>query len=154
MTAKSPAQDPIRQLVGQAALALDAEAFDDFLALCTSDFSYRVSVMSPELGREMTWLEQNREELEKLFAALPDHVTRIDRLTRQVSVAAVEHQPDGLRVTSSVSIFSTDVNGQSALLAVGRYVDHVIARHDELLLSDRELQLDTRDIGIGSHVPL
>jgi len=150
-----PTQNPVHQLIGSAALALDAEAFDDFLALCTTDFHYLVRVTSPELGQDMIWLEQNREALEKLFAALPEHLTRLGRLTRQVSVASTTEAADRLHVTSVLSVFHTDNEGRTAVMAVGRYHDEVIVDEDDALrLHRREVHLDTRDLGIGSHVPL
>ncbi len=154
MASDFPTPNPIQQLIGAAALALDAEAFDDFLALCTADFHYQIRVSSPELGKDMIWLEQSREELEKLFAALPEHITRSGRLTRQVCVANTSEQADTLHVTSTFSVFHTDTNGRSALIAVGRYLDVVVEDHNVLRLSRREVHLDTRDLGIGSHVPL
>jgi 3-phenylpropionate/cinnamic acid dioxygenase small subunit len=150
---KAPTSDAIRELVGQAALALDAEAFDDFLAFCTDDFHYRIRVMSPELGREMIWLEQTRTELEKLFEALPEHLTRPGRLTRQVTVATIQSQPPNWQVTSTFSVFHTDFEGRTEILAVGRYQDQVTSDAGTMRLSERDVYLDTRDLGIGSHVP-
>ncbi len=150
-----PILDPVREIVGSAALALDAEAFDDFLALCTPDFHYQVRVTSPELGQDMIWLEQTREELGKLFSALPEHLTRQGQLTRQVSVANTIEAADSLRVTSTFSVFHTDNNGRTAVMAVGRYHDEiVIDDKGELRLRRRDVDLHTRDLGIGSHVPL
>lgn len=154
MPVASDVREAIRELIGRTALLLDAEAFEAFLEHCTAEFSYRASVMSPELGREMVWLEQDREALEKLFRALPEHLTRPGRLTRQVNVARIEDQDHGFSVTSTVSIFATDLKGQSTLLAVGRYQDLVVSTAGQLQLMSRELQLDTRDLGIGAHVPL
>jgi 3-phenylpropionate/cinnamic acid dioxygenase small subunit len=153
MGENGPATDAIRELVGQAALALDAEAFDTFLALCTQDFHYRIRVMSPELGQEMIWLEQTRIDLEKLFEALPEHLTRPGQLTRQVSVATIESQASSWRCTSVFSIFHTDFEGRTQILAVGRYQDQVTSDAGTMRLSERDVYLDTRDLGIGSHVP-
>jgi 3-phenylpropionate/cinnamic acid dioxygenase small subunit len=150
-----PTQNPVHELIGNTALALDAEAFDDFLGLCTTDFHYRIRVTSPELGQDMVWLEQTREELGKLFAALPEHLTRLGRLTRQVSVASTAQASGSLHVTSTLSVFHTDTDGRTAVMAVGRYQDEVVVvDHNVLRLRRREVQLDTRDLGIGSHVPL
>ena len=151
---KVPITEAVRELVGQAALALDAEAFDTFLGLCTEDFQYRIRVMSPELGQEMIWLEQSRVELGKLFAALPEHLTRPGRLTRQVSVASIHEEAAGLLATSVFSVFHTDFAGRTQVLAVGRYVDRWVLDEDAVRLRERDVHLDTRDLGIGSHVPL
>ena len=154
MMTDSQVGEQIRELIGTTALALDAEAYAEFLARCTPDFNYQVTAMSPELGRKMVWLEQSRDEIEKLFAALPEHLTRPGRLTRQASVARINSVEGGFAVTSTVSVFATDFEGRSRILAVGRYEDRVVAGKECLQLQSRELQLDTRDLGIGSHVPL
>ena len=154
MAVSNEVGEEVRELIGAGALALDSEAYAEFLVRCAPGFSYRVTAESPELGQKMVWLEQSREELEKLFAALPEHLTRPGRLTRQVNVARISSVDDGYSVTSTVSVFSTDFEGRSRLLAVGRYEDRVVIGQDCLQLQSRELQLDTRDLGIGSHVPL
>lgn len=154
MSDKASTADGIRELIGQTTLALDAEAFDDFLALCTDDFHYRIRVMSPELGQEMIWLEQSCVELKQLFAAVPEHLTRPGRLTRQVNVATIQPQDGQWRCTSVFSIFHTDFEGRTRILAVGRYQDQVTSDAGVMRLCERDVYLDTRDLGIGSHVPL
>ena len=41
----------ISALVYKSCLALDEEDFDAYLALCGTDFRYRITARSPELGR-------------------------------------------------------------------------------------------------------
>jgi methanesulfonate monooxygenase small subunit len=144
----------VRQLIGRAGLLLDDGHYEGFLALCAPDFSYRIRVWSPELARDMIWLEHDYGGLAQLFAALPEHLTRPGRLTRHVTVASIDAGPAALEVTSVVTIHHTDLEGCTSTLAVGRYVDRIVEQDGELRLKSREVQLDTRDLGIGSHAPL
>ena len=143
-----------RQLIGRAGLLLDDSDYEGFLALCAPDFSYRIRVWSPELGKDMIWLEHDYGGLAQLCAALPEHLTRPGRLTRHVTVASIDAAPAALQVTSVVTIHHTDLEGRTATLAAGRYLDRIVKQDGELRLQSREVQLDTRDLGIGSHAPL
>jgi methanesulfonate monooxygenase subunit beta len=44
--------------------------------------------------------------------------------------------------------------GATGLFAVGKYFDTVSLEGEEPLLTGRDVRLDTRDLGIGSHFPL
>ncbi len=149
------------ELVARAALALDDEDFTGFLAWCTADFRYEVRTWSPELRKWMTWLAQSRSELEALLAALPEHLRRRGRLLRQLGPTIVDAAPDGategtLLATTSFAIFHTDPDGRTRLWVVGRYRDRIATGAPgatDARLAAREVVLDTRDLGIGSHVP-
>lgn len=167
------------ELVARTALALDDEDFTGFLALCTADFRYEVRTWSPELRKWMTWLAQSRSELEALLAALPEHLRRRGRLLRQLGPTIVDADvPEpgaeragaagagALRATTSFAIFHTDPDGRTRLWVVGRYRDRIVvgaagaggnegpAGATGARLASREVVLDTRDLGIGSHVPI
>lgn len=149
-------RDSVRSLIGRSCLALDDCDFDGYLDLCAPNFSYCITVWSPELGKEMTWLDHDREGLAGLFETLPEHLQRSGRLSRHVSVYTVEPQGEGngYNVVSSVIVHHTDLDGRTQTLAVGRYLDTVVFNNDQCLLSAREVALETRDLGIGLHVPL
>ncbi len=160
------------ELVARAALALDDEDFAGFLALCTSDFRYEARSWSPELRKWMTWLAQSRSELEALLAALPEHLRRRGRLLRQLGPTIIDSEPavagesgngavtGALLATTSFAVFHTDPEGRTRLWVVGRYRDRIIpgaaagAASNGVRLASREVVLDTRDLGIGSHVPI
>jgi methanesulfonate monooxygenase small subunit len=144
----------VRQLIGRAGLALDDGDYDGFLALCSPEFQYRIRVWSPELNKDMTWLAHDYDGLAQLFTTLPEHLTRPGRLTRHATVAAVDALPEALSVTSVFTIHHTDLAGLTRTLATGRYLDRVIEQDGELRLKSRDVRLDTRDLGIGSHAPL
>ncbi len=148
--------EAVRPLIGRLALALDDGNFAAFLALCDDPFNYRIRVWSPELKKQMTWLEHDREGLTELFKSLPEHLQRPGRLHRQVTVATVEpsNTEDYLVVTSSFIAHHTSLEGQTQTLAVGRYLDIVNMSAEAIVLTARDVMLDTRDLGIGLHVPL
>lgn len=148
--------EAVRPLIGGISLALDDGDFASFLGYCDDPFHYRIRVWSPELKKDMTWLEHDREGLTELFNSLPEHLQRQGLLHRQVTVATVEPSTvDGfVVVTSSFIIHHTTLEGQTVTLAVGRYIDVVNMRDEKILLTARDVRLDTRDLGIGLHVPL
>jgi 3-phenylpropionate/cinnamic acid dioxygenase small subunit len=143
----------IAALVAESALALDEGDFARFLALTAPGFRYRVLVASAELRREVAWLDQTREGLIALFSTLNEHLLRPGRLHRFAVPARIEPSGAGWRVTSTLLVHTTDPHGVTKPLAVGRYEDTVIEENGVLRLAARDVRLDTRDIGIGSHVP-
>ncbi len=148
--------EAVRPLIGRLSLALDDSCFDTFLSLCDDPFHYRILVWSPELKQQMTWLEHDRQGLADLFNNLPEHLQRLGRLHRQVTVVAVEpsNAEDFLVVTSSFIVHHTNLQGQTQTLAVGRYIDIVNMSDEKILLAARDTILDTRDLGAGLHVPI
>ena len=146
----------IGALVYRTCLLLDAERFDDYLAQCSADFRYRVKADSPELGKEMTWLDLDRNELADLLENVANHVRLPGRFTRQATVYTIERDDDGAAalVTTSLIVVYTDLDGVSRLFASGRYLDTVALAGPAPRLASRTVWLDTRDLGPGSHVPL
>lgn len=144
-----------RELVARSCLALDEEDGDGFLALCADDFRYRIEVASPELRRTMVWLEHDGDGLRELLGSLPEHLRRSGRLLRQLGASvSLSEDPQELRLGTSFSVVHTRLDGRSVLWAAGRYRDVIGLRGDTLRLCARTVDLHTRDLGIGSHVPL
>lgn len=146
----------VRQLVGQSCAFLDSEDFPSFLALCAPEFQYQIRVYSHEIKKQMIWMNHDREGLAKLFQVLPQHVRLLGSLFRHASVYSIERigSSNQARVVSSILIVQTDPDGVSKLFAAGRYHDTVHLGEDRPLLLGRIVQLETRDVGIGSQTPL
>ena len=76
-------------------------------SLCTEDYQYKVTTYSPELRKEMVWLEQSRTDLGAMFEMLPEHVKPDGRFTRHAQVYRVA--PNGsagtLAVTSALTLY-------------------------------------------------
>ena len=149
--------DAVRELVGNSCVALNAEDYAAFLALCSADFRYELFSYSPEIRSEMTWMNYDRKGLEVLFGDLPHHLhVPLGSLYRHVSTYSITpaEQPGHMKAKSSVLIIFTDVDGVSKLFAAAQYVDLVSVAEPHALLTSRQTRLETRDIGVGSPIPL
>lgn len=147
--------ESVRLFIGRTCLALDDEDFDAFLAHCTPDFSYRVSTFSPELGKDMVWLEHGRQGYESMIRMLPKHVRLDGRLSRSAIVSDVRQDAAGKAcVVSRLTVVHTNANGETRMLLSGRYLDTLELSETNLALAAREVRLDTRDLGPGIHAPI
>jgi methanesulfonate monooxygenase small subunit len=141
-------------------LLLDAGRHGAFLETTTAELRYRVVAYSPDLRREMTWLEHDRAGLAALIELLPRH--HVDGAIWQrhaVLQTAVLEAPGRARAVSALALYSTVVDvgdahvegGSTHLLAVGRYHDVFREERGQWRLAEREVRLDTRQLGVGSH---
>lgn len=146
----------IRELIYRGCLALDAEDFDGFMRLCAPQLQYRIAAYSPELRKEMTWLSHDHAGMGAMLKSVPHHLKRLGTLKRHVSVYFIEQEPGArlARVTSSLLVTTTDPEGRSRLFAVGMYIDEVDTGAGVPMLASRTVRLETRDLGVGSHIPL
>lgn len=139
---------------------LDDRNWEAWLALTTPDFHYSIGTYSPEIRRQMTWLEHDREGLAALFALLGKHHVDHAQWLRQQTVQSVEQTgPDVLQTVTQLVIYATSLDvgdahvesGSTRLFAVGRYRDRLQRTNGRWLLAERYVQLDTRQLGIGTH---
>ena len=147
----------IEELIYRSCLALDAQDYTGFLALCTPDFHYAITTYSPELRREQVWLDHDRAGMQTLFTNLPRHNSDHSPLTRHATVYTVDIDTTKLQadVVTALQVFKTTLDGGATeLFAVGRYLDSVKlddSGHPKLL--KRVVRLDTRQFGFGYHIP-
>ena len=144
------------ELVYRSCLALDAKDYKAFLALCEEDFRYTISTYSPEIRKEMVWLDQDRKGMETLFTNLPRHNSDHSPLARHAHVYTVEPAADGksAAVVSALQVYKTTLDGGATeLFAIGRYLDTVSLEGDAPRLAKRIVRLETRQFGFGYHVP-
>jgi methanesulfonate monooxygenase small subunit len=142
------------ELVYRSCLALDAKDYKAFLALCEEDFRYTISTYSPEIRKEMVWLDQDRKGMETLFTNLPRHNSDHSPLTRHATVYTVEEKGAGAEVVSALQVFKTELDGGATeLFAVGRFYDTVKFNGARARLTRRVVRLDTRLLGYGYHIP-
>jgi methanesulfonate monooxygenase small subunit len=158
MSGNPPAisEQAIRELVYRSCMTLDAEDFDGFMALCSPALQYRIAVYSPDIRKEMTWLAHDYEGMKTLLAAVPHHLKRLGTMKRHASVYLVERLPGGriAKVVTSVLVISTDPEGRSKLYIAGMYHDEIDVSGAVPLLAARRAQLETRDLGVGTHIPV
>lgn len=164
--ADSATRRQIDDLIYASCLALNAEDWSGFLALCDSEsFHYRIVNYSPEIRREQCWMDRDLKGMKSLFDLLPKHNSDHSTLTRHATVYQVAHDANAIEATAStlVTIYRTQLDGanshfesgQTSLFAVGKYEDRILMRAgDPLRLSSRTVRLDTRQIDIGTHYPL
>jgi len=149
------AANDLRELVHRSCLALDREDFRGFLAFCAPQFQYRIAAYSPEIRKEMIWFDQDHGGLEAMFDMVSQHLKRLGSLFRHPSMGVVDRLSENeMQVVTSVLIVDTDPNGRSRLFAAARYTDTIDLAGPAPRLAARFVKLETRDLGVGSHIPL
>ncbi len=146
----------IEELVYRSCLALDDKDFKGYLNLCDGGFRYMITTHSPEIRKDMVWLDHDRKGMETLFSNLPRHNSDHSPLTRHATVYTVEvdEAAKQAKVVSSIQVFRTSLDGGATeLFAVGKYLDTVNLEGATPKLLNRTVKLDTRMLGIGYHIP-
>ena len=146
----------IEELVYRSCLTLDDKDWKGFLALCDDGFRYQITAYSPEIKRDMIWLEQDKKGMDTLFTNLPRHNSDHSPLTRHATVYTVDldEAKGEAAVVSALQVFRTQLDGGSSeLFAVGRFYDTVKLNGSGPRLAKRVVKLDTRQLGYGYHVP-
>ncbi len=147
---------PISELVYRSCMLLDEKDFNGFLALCDPEFHYAITAYSPEIRKEMIWLEQDKAGLKLLFDNLPKHNSDHSPLTRHATVYTItEDATKGeAQVVTALQVFKTDLDGGATeLFAVGRLIDTIRLADGKPVLVDRNVRLETRMLGYGYHIP-
>ena len=151
----NPAQrQTIEELVYRSCLALDTKDYNAFLDLCDKDFRYTISTYSPEIRRDMVWLDHDRKGMETLFTNLPRHNSDHSPLSRHATVYTVDLAGPAASVVSALQVFRTQLDGGATeLFAVGRFHDTVRLDGASPMLARRLVRLETRLLGYGYHIP-
>jgi 3-phenylpropionate/cinnamic acid dioxygenase small subunit len=144
-----------KDLVALSCLLLDEEKFDAYLALFSPESRYSIRTYSPELRKDISMLDLDRTELGVLFKNLPKHVRLPGRFLRLANGTVVESTGDDeVSIATSVLVTHTDLEGISRVFAAGRYRDKVMMVDGKPRIGEREVRVDTRQFGPGSHIPL
>ena len=152
----SEQRQAIEDVVYRSCLALDTRDWKGFLELCDEGFRYTITAYSPEIRKDMTWLEQDNKGMETLFTNLPRHNSDHSPITRHATVYTVDvdEAKNEATVVSALQGFRTQLDGGATeLFAVGRLHDTVRLDHSGVKLAKRVVRLDTRLLGYGYHVP-
>jgi len=151
---KSEQRQAIEELVYRSCLALDGRDFKAFLDLCEQDFRYTIATYSPEIRRDMVWLDHDRKGMETLFTNLPRHNSDHSPITRHATVYTVDLAGPAANVVSALQVFRTQLDGGATeLFAVGRFHDTVKLDGASPKLARRLVRLETRLLGYGYHIP-
>lgn len=146
----------VEELVYQSCLLLDDRNYKGYLDLCSEQFRYTITAHSPEIRKDMIWLDHNKAGMQTLLTQLPRHNSDRSPLTRHANVYTVsfDQSKKEAQVISVLQVFKTDLDGgATALFAVGKYLDTVVFDGDKSKLAKRVVKLDTRMLGIGYHIP-
>lgn len=146
----------VEELVYQSCLLLDDKNYKGYLDLCSEQFRYTITAHSPEIRKDMIWLDHDKAGMQTLLTQLPRHNSDRSPLTRHANVYTVgfDQSQKEARVVSVLQVFKTDLDGgATALFAVGKYLDTVVFDGDKPRLAKRVVKLDTRMLGIGYHIP-
>ena len=154
-SANPGARGLVEELVYRTCLALDSLDFNAYLALCDENYHYVIGAYSPEIKKEMIWLEHDMAGMQLLFKNLPKHNSDKSMLSRHASVYTVEFTDDThADVVSGLQVYRTTLDGGATeLFAVGKMRDKVVLGADGARLLERRIKLDTRMFGIGFHIP-
>jgi methanesulfonate monooxygenase small subunit len=151
---KPEQRQQIEELIYRSCLALDERDFKAFLDLCDADFRYKVTAYSPEIRKEMVWLDHDRRGMETLFTNLPRHNSDHSPLARHATVYVVKLAGEVAEVTTALQVFRTALDGGATeLYAVARLLDKVKLGGGEPKLASRTVRVETRQLGFGSHIP-
>ena len=137
-------------------MALDDKQFDAYLELCDPAYHYKITAYSPEIRKEMTWLEHDKAGMQALFTNLPKHNSDQSPLTRHVTVYTVieDVAAQQAQVISALQVFKTSLDGGTTeLFAVGKLHDQISLTDAGPKLLAREVRLQTRMLGFGYHIP-
>ena len=144
----------IEELIYRSCLALDSRDFKAFLDLCDPDFRYTITTHSPEIKRDMIWLDHDKKGMEALFTNLPKHNSDHSPITRHATVYTMDVSGSVANVVSALQVFRTQLDGGATeLFAVGRFHDTVRLDGAGPKLAKRIVRLDTRLLGYGYHIP-
>ena len=155
MSAGMSTRDRIWDLVARSCMHLDAEQYDDYLALLDERYEYTISCFSPDLRKEMVLLQLKKDELANLLRNIHNHIHLPGKLFRQASLYSVQpKQDDCYAALSYVTVSYTDLDGASSIFCVGRYHDDIADGGNGTRLISRRFEMETRDIGTGCHYPI
>jgi methanesulfonate monooxygenase subunit beta len=149
-------RNEITELIANSCMALDDKDFTGYLELCDPAYHYLITAYSPEIRKEMIWLEHDKQGLQSLFTNLPRHNSDQSPITRHVTVYTVQIDAAAKRakVVSALQVFKTQLDGGATeLFAVGKMRDTVELSGAAPRLLERNIRLDTRMLGHGYHIP-
>lgn len=160
----STAQDAVRDTIYAAALALDEQKWDEWLALCDEDFYYAIESYSPEIRKNMIYLDGKRDALANMTEMLPKHNTDHSPLSRHTVVyeVGVDESSGTAQAVSAFTVHQTQLDGtnshvdagESRLFLVGKYYDKFRIDGDAVKFVERTVRLNTRRLDKGSHWPI
>jgi len=154
----------VRDTIYRATLLLDDQKWEQWLELCDDSFHYAIKSFSPEINRDMIYLQGTRKDLATMVKLLPKHNTDHSPLKRHTTVYTVDVD-ESAQTASAISSFVVYQNmldgvnshidaGESRLFLVGRYIDTFKLENGKPRFLKREVRLENRRLDKGSHWPI
>jgi 3-phenylpropionate/cinnamic acid dioxygenase small subunit len=144
----------IQTLIARSARRLDAKDYAGYIALFAAGACYVLEADSAEIGRRMTWLELDRDELDALLEESPQHVHDLAARTHMVAVDDIVFSEDAATAASTFSVFRTDQAGVTEIYAVGHYDDRLVRAGADWLIQSRRVNVQTRMFRTPTPMPL
>lgn len=146
-------KEAIRDVIQKSCFLLDNERFNEWLDLFVEGGVYQLAAMSSEIGAETLWTNAVKEELQRLFEQLPEHVRDVAKRLHIVSNIEIEVREDHASSLSHFVVYRTTREGVTHCYVVGCYADNFIKSGERWLFKRRKAVLDTKMLEIASHVP-
>ena len=151
----SVTDDDIKNMLHETFVHLDDEDYGAYLKLCAPAFRYRITTYSPDLRKDQVWLDHDREEMAELFGNIQYHVRMPGTFFRHGHVYRIDRNGTGVaKALTSMVVHYTEPVGDSRVFALCRYHDDIDLSSGTPLLASREVRLETRQLGTGSHIPM
>lgn len=147
----------VTDLIYRASLLMDEMKFNDFFDLCADDFTYQITAFSPETRADMIWMDEDKTSMKRMLEVLPRHNSDHSPLTRHATVYKIDYDPKKKEATavSALQVFRTALDGGATqLFAVAKIHDVIKVNGKGAQLASRNVRLTTRELGMGSHIPL
>lgn len=154
----------VRKAIYKAALNLDDQDWSAWLDLCDDDFEYAIKAYSPEIRKDMCYLNGNRKDMVTITEMLPKHNTDHSPLSRHTVVydVQIDEATQSAQAVSSFTVHQTQLDGtnshvtagSSHLFLVGKYYDTFRITGDKVKFTERTVRLNTRRLDKGSHWPI
>jgi methanesulfonate monooxygenase small subunit len=156
--------ESIKSVIYESCIALNDQKWMDWIALCDDSFEYAIKAFSPEIGSQMTYMAGNRDHMDNLLKMLPKHNSDNSPLKRHCVVYRVVLSDDGKAgsAISSVVVYQTQLDGinshvdagETNLFLAANYYDEFVVNGDDVKMTKRDVQLDTRRLDKGTHWPI
>jgi methanesulfonate monooxygenase small subunit len=156
--------ESIKNVIYESCIALNDQKWMDWIALCDESFEYAIKAFSPEIGSQMTYMAGNKDHMDNLLKMLPKHNSDNSPLKRHCVVYRVKLSGDGKTgsAISSVVVYQTQLDGinshvdagETRLFLAANYYDEFVVNGDDVKMSKRDVQLDTRKLDKGTHWPI
>lgn len=151
-------KEEIRGLLDEYADCIDAERYDDWLALFTEDSVYQIiprENVEQNLPASLVYCSSKNLLRDRITSLLNANEFNPHYDRHIISGVRITEERDGSwRVAANYAVFQTNVEGQSRIFSVGRYADQVVRENGRLLFKEKRVMVDTYSVPSMLATPL